>query len=77
MTPTTSSPTAQEAQENPCASPHFIPPDEKPSLLSACIKMLKLTGGSQYWTGDTKYALEFMEKSVADHLEKSASEKHP
>jgi len=34
--------------------------------------MLKLTGGSQYWTGDTQAALEFMEAAVAAALETGA-----
>jgi hypothetical protein len=31
--------------------------------------MLKLTGGSRYWTGETQAALEFMEAAVAAALE--------
>jgi hypothetical protein len=34
--------------------------------------MLKLTGGSHYWTGDTQAALEFMEAAVAAALESGA-----
>jgi hypothetical protein len=41
-------------------------------LLEACLRMLKLTGGSQYWTGDTQAALEFMEAAVAGALETGA-----
>jgi hypothetical protein len=43
------------------------------NLLEACLRMLKLTGGSQYWTGDTQAALEFMEAAVAEALEMRAS----
>jgi hypothetical protein len=43
-------------------------------LLEACLRMLKLTGGSQYWTGDTQAALEFMEAAVAAALEAGASQ---
>jgi hypothetical protein len=34
------------------------------ALLGACRKMLKLTGGSQYWTGKTEEALQQMEAAV-------------
>ena len=43
------------------------------NLLEACLRMLKLTGGSQYWTGDTQAALEFMEAAVAEALQMGAS----
>jgi hypothetical protein len=38
--------------------------------------MLKLTGGSRYWTGDTQAALEFMEAAVADALKMEAPRPH-
>jgi hypothetical protein len=42
------------------------------NLLESCLRMLKLTGGSRYWTGDTQAALEFMEAAVAEALEVGA-----
>ena len=32
------------------------PKSEIRNLLEACLRMLKLTGGSQYWTGDIRAA---------------------
>jgi len=49
---------------------------EPPSLLAACIRMLKLTGGSPYWTGETHAALEFMERAVAAALTTPAPTEH-
>ena len=34
------------------------------ALVEACRAMLKLTGGSQYWTGETRDALELMETAL-------------
>ncbi len=50
------------------ADPHAPADAEPPSLLAACIRMLKLTGGSPYWTGETHAALDFMERAVAAAL---------
>ena len=58
------------------ADPHAPADAEPPSLLAACIRMLKLTGGSPYWTGETHAALEFMERAVAAALTTPAPTGH-
>jgi hypothetical protein len=57
------------ASEPTSPAPH----DPIRNLLESCLRMLKLTGGSQYWTGDTQAALEFMEAAVAEALEVGAA----
>jgi hypothetical protein len=61
------------SQPSAVAIPEGAPLPDDPAairnLLEACLRMLKLTGGSQYWTGDTQTALEFMEAAVAAALD--------
>jgi hypothetical protein len=35
------------------------------ALLAVCTDMLRITGGSKYWTGETQTVLEKMETAVA------------
>jgi uncharacterized protein involved in copper resistance len=44
----------------------MLKPTTQRALLDACVAMLKMTGGSRMWTGETQRHLEAMEKAVAE-----------